>query len=165
MKTFTQNILPLLLLLTAIVMIGSSCNEKVPPKEENECEFAISYEVDGVLYTHSESAVTAEIWSASNYTVNKKVYDIWTDEAPTFNFHSSASAQDEVSTHVGNWQNEVGSTLLLNAVGLDSNGLTFTVVQEASAVDDLVKISFAGTTADGKVITNGLICTYIDEVH
>jgi len=165
MKTLTKNILPIILLIIAIAFIGSSCGGNDSPKEEKECNHAISYKVNGTLVVHDESAVTAEIWPADNYQVNRKVYDIWTDEAPTFYFHSSASAQGEVSTHVENWQNQVGSTLLLNAIGLESDGLTFTVVQEASAVDDLVKISFSGTTANGKVITDGLICTYIDIVH
>ena len=163
MKT-AQKILPLLLLIFTVLAIGSSCNGNDSPKEE-KCNFAISYKVDGITVTHTEDAITAEIWSGSDYPVGRKTYDIWTDEAPTFNFHSSASAQGEVSTHVGNWQNQVGSTLLLNAVGLESNGLTFKVEQEASAVGDLVKISFSGTTVDGKVITDGLICTYIDIVH
>ena len=163
MKTL-KKFLPLIILIFSVLAIGSSCNGNDSPKED-KCDFAISYKVDGVSVTHSEDVVTAEIWSGSDYPVGRKTYDIWTDEAPTFNFHSSASAQDEVSTHVRNWQNQVGSTLLLNAVGLESNGLTFKVEQEASAVGDLVKISFSGTTVGGKVITNGLICTYIDNVH
>jgi hypothetical protein len=163
MKTL-KNILPILLLITAIGFIGSSCSGNDEPKEE-KCDYAITYKVDGVLVTHDENGVTAEIWPGNDYPINKKVYDIWTDEAPTFNFHTSASTQGEISTHVANWQNSLGSTLLLNAVGLESDGLTFKVEKEASAVGDLVKISFSGTTAGGKEITDGLICTYIDIVH
>jgi hypothetical protein len=62
-------------------------------------------------------------------------------------------------------ENSLGSTLLLNAVGLESDGLTFTIEQEAFAVGDLVKISFSGTTTNGNIITEGLICTYVDIVH
>ena len=166
MKTILKQTIPFILLLTAIVFIGSSCgSDETRNNEEAECNFAISYKVDGVLTTHIEDVVTAEIWPGDNYTVNKKVYDIWTDEAPTFNFHTSASGQDEVSGHVENWQNMIGSTLLSNAVNLESNGLTFKIEKEAFIVDDLVKISFSGTTVGGKVITEGLICTYIDVLH
>jgi len=166
MKKLIKNILPILLLITAIVFIGSSCGSDDPTREEEaECNFAITYKVDGVLTTHVENVVTAEIWAGDNYTVNKKVYDIWTDEAPTFNFHTSASTQDEVSNHVDNWQETIGSTLLSNDVNLESSGLTFKIEKEAFAVGDLVKISFSGTTTSGKVITEGLICTYIDIVH
>jgi len=164
MKTLINRLIPFLLLLTAIIFIGSSCNGD-KPDEKPECNFAISYKVDGVLTTHIEDVVTAEIWPGDNYAVNKKVYDIWTDEAPTFNFHTSMSFQDEVSGHVDDWQTNLGSTLLFNAVGLESNGLNFKIEQEASAVGDLVKISFSGTTVGGKVITDGLICTYIDILH
>ena len=164
MKTLINKVLPILLLLAAIIFIGSSCNGD-KPNDEVACDFAISYKVDGVLNTHNEDVVTAEIWPGDNYTVNKKVYDIWTDEAPTFNFHTSMSFQDEISTHVSNWQEDLGSTLLLNTVGLESDGLTFKIEKEASAIDDLVKISFSGTTVGGKVITEGLICTYIDILH
>jgi len=152
------------LFLLAIVFITTSCDED-KPEETNECNFAISYKVDGVLTTHTENVVTAEIWSGNNYEVNKKVYDIWTDEAPTFNFHTSMSLQNEVSTHTNDWQNNLGSTLLLNTVGLESDGLTFKIENEAFAVGDLVKISFSGTTNGGKVIADGLICTYIDILH
>lgn len=86
-----KNILPIVLIIFAISIIGSSCNGNDDPKEE-KCNFAISYKVDGNLVTHNESVVTAEIWPGNNYPINKKVYDIWTDEAPTFNFHTSASA-------------------------------------------------------------------------
>ena len=164
MKTLINKGLPLFLLLTAIIFIGSSCNDD-KPNDEPDCNFAISYKVDGVLTTHNENVVTAEIWPGDNYMVNKKVYDIWTDESPTFNFHTSMSLQNETSGHIANWQENLGSTLLLNSVGLESNGLNFKTEQEASAVGDLVKISFSGTTAGGKVITDGLICTYIDVLH
>ena len=164
MKTLINKGLPILLLLAAIIFIGSSCNGD-KPNDEVACDFAISYKVDGVLYTHNEDVVTAEIWTGDNYTVNKKVYDIWTDEAPTFNYHTSMSFQNETSTHVSNWQEALGSTLLSNAVGLESDGLTFKIEQEAFAIGDLVKISFSGTTVGGKVITEGLICTYIDVLH
>lgn len=168
MKTLKllKTIIPLILLFTATLFIGSSCgSDETRNDEEVECQFAISYKVDGVLTTHIEDVVTAEIWPGDNYAVNKKVYDIWTEEAPTFNFHTSMSFQDEVSGHVLNWQTDLGSTLLSNAVNLESGGLTFTILQEAFAVDDLVKISFSGTTTGGKVITEGLICTYIDVLH
>ena len=164
MKTLINKGLPLFLLLAAIIFIGSSCNDD-KPNDEVACDFAISYKVDGVLTTHLENVVTAEIWPGNNYTVNKKVYDIWTDEAPTFNFHTSMSLQNETSNHVANWQEDLGSTLLLNTVGLESDGLTFKIEKEAFAVGDLVKISFSGTTVGGKVITDGLICTYIDILH
>ena len=158
-----KTVIPFILLFTATLIIGSSCSKDEPPKDP-ACNFAISYKVDGVLTTHIEDVVTAEIWSPENYAVNKKVYDIWTEEAPTFNFHTSMSLQDEVSGHTSNWQTNLGSTLLLNAVGLESNDLTFKILQEASAVGDLVKIRFSGTVGS-KEITEGLICTYIDEVH
>jgi hypothetical protein len=166
MKTLTKNILSLFLFLTAIVLIGSSCSDDDGPKEEEKaCNFAISYKVDGVLTTHIENVVTAEIWPENNYTVNKKVYDIFTEEAPTFNYHTSMSFQDETSTHVSNWQEVLGSTLIPNTVNLESNGLTFKIENEAFVVGDLVKISFSGTTVGGKVITEGLICTHIDILH
>ena len=164
MKNSLKNLIPLLILVVSMLFIGSSCNQDEPTKVD-KCDFAISYKVDGVLKTHVENVVTAEIWPGNNYTVNKKVYDIWTDEAPTFNFHTSMSFQDEISTHVTNWQEDLGSTLLLNTVGLESDGLTFKIEKEAFAVGDLVKISFSGTTIGGKVITEGLICTYIDILH
>jgi hypothetical protein len=165
MKTLLNKVLPLFLLLSAITFIGSSCGDDGPKEEEKECNFAISYKVDGVLTTHIENVVTAEIWPGNNYTVNKKVYDIFTEEAPAFGYHTSMSFQDETSTHVANWQEDLGSTLFSNAVDLESNGLTFKIENEAFAVGDLVKISFSGTTVGGKVITNGLICTYIDILH
>jgi len=166
MKLVFSKIAPIFLLLTAIIFIGSSCRDDSPPlEEENACNFAISYKVDGTLTTHTENVVTAEIWPGDNYTVNKKVYDIFTDEAPTFNFHTSMSLQNETSVHVANWQDNLGATLLLNTIGLESDGLNFKILQEASAVGDLVKISFSGTTVGGKVITEGLICTYIDILH
>ncbi len=163
MKTL-KKILPITLLIISIIFIGSSCNGDDGPKKD-KCDFAISYTIDGVEVTHTESVVTSEIWPGDNYPINRKVYDIWTDETPMFNFHTSASAQDETSGHVGNWQNEVGTTLLNNAVGLKSNNLTFKILKEANDINDLVKISFSGTTTDGKVVENGLICTYIDIKH
>jgi hypothetical protein len=142
--------------------VGS--NENDGPKEET-CEFALSYKVDGTLITHNHTEIIAEIWPGDNYAVDKKVYDIWTDEAPTFNFHTSASGQGETSGHVNNWQTDIGTTLLLNDVNLESSGLSFTIIKEAFEVDDLIKISFSGTTTGGKIITDGMICTKIDIKH
>lgn len=161
LKTFL-NIILLTLLLTNI---GCDGDDKDKDEPTPSCDFAISYKVDGVLTTHIEEVVTSEIWSGSNYPVNRKVYDIWTEESPTFNFHTSMALQGEVSHHTSDWQNSLGSTLLLNAVGLESDNLTFIIEQEASSVGDLVKISFSGTTTSGHAITDGLICTKIDTVH
>ena len=165
MKTLLKNTRKILVLITITIIIFSCDKDDNKRPKKEKCDYAISYKVDGVLYSHAEAVVTAEIWPGNNYPINKKVYDIWTDEAPTFNFHTSASAQDEVSGHVANWQNNLGSTLLLNTVGLESDGLTFKIKKEAFAVGDLVQISFSGTTTGGKAITDGLICTYIDIVH
>lgn len=163
MKKNFKNLVSLILVLTTL-FVSSSCNKDDPEKEE-ECQFAITYKVDGELTTHVEDVVFSEIWPGDNYSVNKKVYDIWTEQTPTFNFHTSMSYQDEVSGHVDNWQADLGSTLLLNTVGLKSEGLTFKIEKEAFIVGDLVKISFSGTTLGGKEITEGLICTYIDVAH
>lgn len=166
MKSILKNSVTLILSLTAIILIGSSCGDDSGSKEKDPaCNFAISYKVDGVLTTHIEDVVVSEIWSGDNYIVNKKVYDIWTDEAPVFNFHTSMSFQGEISTHVSNWQESLGATLLLNGANLESGDLTFKIENEAFSVDDLVKISFSSTTTGGKVITDGLICTYIDILH
>ena len=158
-----KNKLPILLLITAMMMFFSCKKEK--SDKEKKCNYAISYKVDGHLVTHSENAVHAEIWTAPHYPVNRKVYDIWTDDNPGFYFHCSASSQDEISYHVADWQNQVGSNITLNAVGLESDGLEFEITQEASEVGDIVRVTFSGTTATGKQITEGLICTKIEDKY
>ncbi len=165
MKTI-KTISPFVLLLIAMSIIGPACAPPVDPEPEPEaCEFAITYTIDGTTITHTEAQVTAEIWPASNYAVNKKVYDVWTDVNPQFYFHSSASDQDEISQHTAHWQEIEGSNIILNDANLESSGLEFKVVKAASAVGDLLKISFKGTTAGGHEVTNGLICTTIDILH
>lgn len=121
---------------------------------------AIAYSVNGGPTTYIESLVTAEIFNASYYSVGKKVYDIWTDSGVGFYFHSSASHTGDVSSFVADWQNNEGATLVIPGLNLASGTFTFTTVQEASAVGDLVTIEFEGTFGSNTI--DGVICTVID---
>jgi len=142
------------LTLDAVIEIPSACSS-----------VAIEYSVNGGPITYVESLVTAEIFVETYYTVNRKVYDIWTDSGDGFYFHSSASASGETSNYITDWQNNVGSTLIIPGLDFTGGTLTFTTVQEASAVGDLVTIEFSGTFNSGTETISGTICTYIDIVH
>ncbi len=143
----------------------------VPPQPspgdqtEEPCAYAVSYIIDGVAFAHTETAIRADIWPADTYAVHKKVYSVWTDQAPQFFFYTSASKQDEISSHTDDWQSQPGTRLNLNSVGLESAGLTFKIEQEAFKAGDILKISFSGTTAHGLKVTDGLICATIDVVQ
>lgn len=158
--------IPLLLLVIATLFIGSSCGEDTPTEDDDKdvCPTAIYYKINGVEVTHIEADVTAEIWGASNYSVNRKVYDIWTDTSPNLYFHTSASTYLESSNIVANWQTTVGSQLILDNYAI-SSGLNFQISEEASAIGDRVIVSFYGTLPNGDVITQGRICTTIDTIH
>lgn len=121
---------------------------------------AISYSVNGGPTTYVEDLVIAEIFDASHYTVGKKVYDIWTDSGVGFYFHSSASHTGDISSFVDDWQNNEGANLIIPGLNLASGTFTFTTVQEASAVGDLVTIEFEGTFGSNTI--DGVICTVID---
>ncbi len=164
-KSFLNHVM--LLLIFSIYM---ACT--VPPQEgpdelaENEtCAYAVSYTIDDVTFVHTETAIRADIWSDAFYPVNKKVYSVWTDQAPQFYFYCSATNQDEVSQHAENWQETSGTRLNLNSVGLESKGLIFKIEKEAFKSGDILKISFSGTTSHGLKVTNGLICATIDVVQ
>ena len=124
---------------------------------------AISYSVNAGPTTYIEDLVTAEIFNASYYTVGKKVYDIWTDSGVGFYFHSSASHTGDISNFVDDWRNDEGATLVIPGLDLASGTFTFTTVQEASAVGDLVTIEFEGTFGSNTI--DGVICTVIDVLH
>ncbi len=121
---------------------------------------AIEYSINGVTTSHVESVTTAEIWDASNYTVGKNVYDIWTDEGSGFYYHSSASNTGDTSTFVSDWQTTEGSHLIIPGFNFASSSITFTTTQEATAIGELVTIEFDGTF--GIHTINGTICTVID---
>ncbi len=156
----------LILLLFAAMAMNFSCRgtKDEDPKEE-ACEIGIQYKLDGNLVSFSNTGVTAEIYP--NDPNVGKIYDIWTDENSGFYFHSSVAEQGQTCGFVGNWLTDEGA----NVAGwsqMQNQNFTFTVDEEASAVDDNVKIKFSGSYEDnGTVhqITEGVICTTIDIVH
>ncbi len=156
----------LMLSLALVSLFGTGCwpRKDPPDPEPDACEYAVHYKLNGQWVQKTEAQVTAEIWPASSNNIGRKVYDIWSDQNPDFYFHSSASGQGETSGLVADWLQTSGSHLIIDGQVITGQ-FTFQVVQEASGQGDLVKISFSGTTAGGDQIQDGLICTYIDQIH
>ena len=168
MKTvkLLKTVIPVILLFTATLFIGSSCAEPLPEPPCNE----VSYKVDGNAVVFDESLVTAEIF---NDAAIGKFYDIWTDESVSghngFYYHSTITENNETAPYTSDWftTNDIGNLVFLNAAA--SVNVTFTIVEGANAVGDNVHITFSGTYDDisgiTHTITDGEICTSIDVVH
>jgi len=165
MKKLIKISIPFMLIITALVSVGTSCHEnEVEP--ENNCNAGISYKLDGVLMNFDNTLVTAEIY---NDAAIGKFYDIWTDENTGFYFHSTITEDGETAPYASDWFTtaDVGNIIFLNNQG--TVNVTFQVIDGANAVSDQVQITFSGgyddTSGVYHTITDGVICTTIDIVH
>lgn len=170
MKHYIKHIIPFILLMLAIVVIGSNCAPPVDPEPEPEtCDAGIQFKLDNTLIQFDNNQVTAEIF---NDAAIGKFYDIWTEESVSgfngFSYHSTITETGEQSGFASNWfvTGDVANILFLN--DKENVDMSFEIIHGASAVGDHVEISFKGSYMENGTlhhITDGKICTTIDVVH
>lgn len=164
-----KNLLPIVLLLIATSIIGSSCGEDNTSADADPLDTCvsagISYVLDGQLVSYDNSTVSAAIHPDVGNVIGKN-YDIYTNDQ-VFHFRSSITETGETGPYSFNWatiSDTANITFLDNMTNVD---VTFTVESGASAVGDAVRITFSGTYSDAisdHTITNGEICTIIDAI-
>jgi len=113
MKTFTKNILPVILLLTAFAFIGSSCggqdDDEDTSTEEYQCDYA-GYSTTSNTYVNTpDSDLTTDFFYTSS---NGPEVEIYLNSNPgSFNFTTTVVTQNATGTGT---LNEGGNTHTVN---------------------------------------------------
>jgi len=169
MKTLINRVIPILLLLTAIISIGSSCrDDNNAPVEPCEGDEFLNYTID------EGAPVNLDAWTAKilmDQGADGDAFDIWDDD--DFYIHSS-STEEGTYQYIVDYHNESGFALYIPGVidpfntGTSDISITFTIEQSTNEVGDCIEISFSGTyvDSDGQAHTiSGVIHVALDILH